>query len=219
MRVPGGGHDVRDLQDTLQSLLHHLAAVEDQAVATILNIVQVFVGAMKDKMAPDKIIEEPAPQKESNEEGLILRIITELEAERKAREKEAEELLKCPEDGFHDRDSTKQEIEEEEEEEEVKETVSQEQEWLRTVVNSLLHFLSMSGRPDWQRSALTSVTTGLQLLASTAGQAAGERQTVLLPLVHKVWQPLKLCFKSPNIFLVDTVSFSALVSVFVIPDV
>ena len=54
MRVPGGGHDVRDLQDTVQSLLLHLATVEDRSVLTVLNIVQVFVGAMKEKMAADR---------------------------------------------------------------------------------------------------------------------------------------------------------------------
>ena len=48
MRVPGGSQDLRDLQDTVQSLLLHLARVEDNSVAVLLNIVQVFVG---DKMA------------------------------------------------------------------------------------------------------------------------------------------------------------------------
>jgi len=201
MRVPGGGHDVRDLQDTIQSLLLHLAAVEDSSVATVLNIVQVFVGAMKDRMVADSDSNTTRDQPVS-QEGFILRIITELEDERKAREKEAEQLLQCPEEGFHDSGVTAEADAEEEEEE--KEVESREQEWLRTVVSNTLHFISMSGRADWQVSSLMTVTTCLDLLGSSPGQAPGQRQSVLLPLVHKVWQPLHLCFKSTNIYLVDT---------------
>ena len=201
MKVPGGGHDVRDLQDTVHSLLLHLATVEDQNVVTILNIVQVFVGAMKDKMSADTIVTKCVPQQEVSKEGAILKMIRELEAERKTREREAEELLQCPDDGFHSSVSP----DEENEEEEVEEAVTREQEWLRTVLTNLLHFISMSGRPDWQLSSLLTVTASLQLLASSPGQAPGDKQSLLLPLVHKVWQPLKLCFKSSNIYLVDTV--------------
>jgi len=154
---------------------------------------------MKDKMSADTTMSETAPQQEVSQEGLILRMIMDLEAERKAREREAEELLQCPEDGFPNSVSPDQEEEEEE-----KEVVSREQEWLSTVLNNLLHFISLSGRPDWQLSSLITVTASLQLLASTPGQAPGDKQTLLLPLVHKVWQPLKLCFSSKNIYLVDT---------------
>ena len=33
---------------------------------------------------------------------------------------------------------------------------------------------------------------------------SGGKQTCLLPLVHLTWQPLKLCFKSSNLLLVDS---------------
>ena len=203
MKVPGGGHDVRDLQDTVHSLLLHLATVEDQNVFTILNIIQVFVGAMKDKMSTDTIVTKTVPQQEVSKEGAILKMIRELEAERKTRAREAEELLQCPDDGFHN--SVSSDEEGEEDEEDVKEAVSREQEWLRTVLTNLLHFISMSGKPDWQLSSLLTINASLELLASSPGQAPGDKQSLLLPLVHKVWQPLKLCFKSSNIYLVDLV--------------
>ena len=93
-------------------------------------------------------------------------------------------------------------------EEVLEEVASREQEWLRTVLSHTAHYISMAGRPDWQISALVTVTSCLELLGSTPGQAPGGRQTILLPLVHTVWQPLKLCFKSSNLYLVDKVSVS-----------
>ena len=203
---------MRDLQDTVQSLLLHLATVEDSSVLTVLNIVQVFVGAMKEKMAADRETgldtQQSERPKEVEQRGLILRMITELEDERKAREREAEELFNYPEEGFHDSGDAPDDDANEEEEE--KEIVSREQEWLRIVVSNTLHFISMSGRPDWQSSSLVTVTACLELLGCSPGQAPGERQSVLLPLVHSVWQPLRLCFKSSSIHLVDTVSLTSL---------
>ena len=207
LRVPGASHDLRDLQDTVQSLLLHLAVVEDCSVATLLNIVQVFVAAMTDKMAADQASTEAEREEECEEEGLILRMISELEVERKAREEEAEQLLRCPEEGFHETTEAGEETTAEEEVEEVEEAASREQEWLRTVLSHTAHYVSMAGRPDWQISALVTVTSCLELLGASPGQAPGGRQTILLPLVHTVWQPLKLCFKSSNLYLVDKVSF------------
>ena len=207
MRVPGGSHDLRDLQDTVQSLLVHLARVEDHSVAALLNIVQVFVGAMADKMAADQTRTEAEQEEQTEEEGLIRRIISQLEDERKARETEAEELLRCPEEGFHEAGEPTEDTEEiTGEEEAVEEVASREQDWLRTVLSHTAHYISMAGRPDWQISALVTVTACLELLGSSPGQAPGGRQTILLPLVHTVWQPLKLCFKSTNLYLVDKVS-------------
>ena len=210
MRVPGGSQDLRDLQDTVQSLLLHLARVEDNSVAALLNIVQVFVGAMADKMTAAKPRTDSEREKQSEEEGSILRMITEMEAERKAREEEAEELLRCPEEGFHEAGEATVDTDEipGEAEEVLEEVASREQEWLRTVLSHTAHYISMAGRPDWQISALVTVTSCLELLGSTPGQAPGGRQTILLPLVHTVWQPLKLCFKSSNLYLVDKVSVS-----------
>ena len=37
----------------------------------------------------------------------------------------------------------------------------------------------------------------------TSGQLPGEKQETILPLVHQVWQPLHLLFKSNNIFVVE----------------
>ena len=205
MRVPGGSHDLRDLQDTVQSLLVHLAGVEEESVAALLNIVQVFVAAMADKMAVDQARTEGEQEEQSEEEGLILRMISQLETERKAREAEAEELLRCPEEGFHEAKEATEDPEDvtREEEEEVEEVASREQEWLRTVLSHTANYISLAGRPDWQISALVTVTACLDLLGSSPGQAPGGRQTILLPLVHTVWQPLKLCFKSSNLYLVD----------------
>ena len=206
LRVPGGSQDLRDLQDTVQALLLHLAGAEDHSVAALLNILQVFVAAMEDKMAATQPSSDGEREEESGEEGLIARMIAELEAERKAREEEAEELLRCPEEGFHGATEAGEEIPGVEEVEEVEEVATREQEWLRTVLSHSLHYISMSGRPDWQISSLVTVTSCLELLGSSPGQAPGGRQTVLLPLVHTVWQPLRLCFKSSNLYLVDKVS-------------
>ena len=40
---------------------------------------------------------------------------------------------------------------------------------------------------------------------SSDSNSSSGRQDVLLPLVHQTWLPLKLLFKSANIFLVDKV--------------
>jgi len=124
-----------------------------------------------------------------------------LEEERKADEK-IEQLISCPSEGFHE-DKNDEEVEDDSNQEDVKPPMTPHQQFLQLVITHCRHFISFSGQPSWQLSALASVSCCLDLLGSTQGQHAGEAQEVILPLVHQTWQPLKLLFKSNNIFVVD----------------
>ena len=211
MKVSGKDQKMNDLQDTIQSLLDHLAKADEETTIKILDIVQVFVGAMKEKMQSEQ---EDDVRKKSDivlkNQGLVTKMILKLEEERKKDEELAEQLLKCPEDGFHEKkECDENEDNMEENNNEVEEKMTIEQKWLEIVIQNTRHFISMQGKPQWQISSINIVSTCLQLLAGTHGQAPGEKQTRVLPLVHLTWQPLKLCFKSSNVFLVDT-AFSCL---------
>ena len=133
-------------------------------------------------------------------------MILELEEERRADEKADEDILaavNCPSEGFHVEEAGAESMKEEEVEEETDPVLNADQTFLKVVVEHVRHFVSMSGQPGWQLAALASLTCSLDLLASTPGQQPGQRQTLLLPLVHQAWQPLKLLFRSTNIFIVD----------------
>lgn len=151
----------------------------------------------------DQVDKEDA---EAKKKGMVTRMILELEEERRADEKADEDILaavNCPSEGFHAEEAGAESMKEEEVEEETDPVLNADQTFFKVVVEHVRHFVSMSGQPGWQLAALASLTCALDLLASTPGQQPGQRQTLLLPLVHQAWQPLKLLFRSTNIFIVD----------------
>jgi len=195
-----------DLQDTMELLLLHLATASVAATLNTLNVVKVFVFGIKEKMDLEKKVEKETKVEEDDDEGLVTRMVLELEAERMVEEREEKELLEkleCPAEGFHE-DETQTEVAEEAAEEDAEPPLSPEQRFLKVVVEHVRNFVSMSGQPAWQLAAISSLACSLSLLSSTPGQLPGERQTVLLPLVHQAWHPLRLLFRSPNIFVVDS---------------
>ncbi len=100
-------------------------------------------------------------------------MILELEEERRKDEALADELLKCPEEGFHKDQNTEDGEDEDEENEDVSdppEVKTEEQRWLETVISHCRHYVSMSGQPRWQMTAITIVTSCLRLLSSSPGQ-------------------------------------------------
>ena len=96
------------------------------------------------------------------------------EEQRKEKDKAlADDLLKCPEEGFH-KDQNKEDGEDEDEENEdvsdPPEVKTEEQRWLETVISHCHHYVSMTGQPRWQMTAITIVTSCLRLLSSSPGQ-------------------------------------------------
>ena len=169
---------------------------------------KVFVFAVREKILlrkEDQVHAEADAEKEKNVKGVVTCMILELEEERRAEEKADEEILaavECPSEGFHEEEIGAAPMEGEVEEE-TDPVLNADQTFLKVVVEHVRHFVSMSGQPGWQLAALASLTCCLDLLAGTPGQQPGQRQTLLLPLVHQAWHPLKLLFRSTNIFIVD----------------
>ena len=200
------GLALAQLQDTVQCLLQHLAHADEAATLQILDMVQVFVTAMQARMEAElgqRTDDPESGKEEKSKKGLITRMILDLEKQRKEDEKLCEEVLQCPEEGFHD-SAPDVESEAGDEAAATEPPPSPEQVWLETVVQHCRHYISMAGQPRWQMAAINIVATCLQLLAATRDQAPGQKQTRVLPLVHLTWQPLKLCFSSSNLLLVDT---------------
>lgn len=206
LRMAGEEQAQSDMQDTIEVLLLHLAQSDASATQDILNTVKVFVFGVREKILlrkEDQVDEEDA---EAKKKGMVTRMILELEEERRADEKADEDILaavNCPSEGFHAEEAGAESMKEEEVEEETDPVLNADQTFFKVVVEHVRHFVSMSGQPGWQLAALASLTCALDLLASTPGQQPGQRQTLLLPLVHQAWQPLKLLFRSTNIFIVD----------------
>jgi len=142
-----------------------------------------------------------------NSQGLVTRMILDLEKERKADKALQSEMLErldlCPDDGFHDESSHDNTDEVDDPSDDSPAPLTGDQKFLKTVLEHVRHFVSMVGQPAWQLTSLSTTSCCLDLLARTPRQGAGEDQLVLLPLVHQVWHPLKLLFKSNNIFVVD----------------
>merc|ERR1719480_330163 len=207
MRISSREQKMTELQDTIECLLKHLAVADEEATLQILVIVQEFVKGMARRMEDANVAGAIENQVEDKRKGLIKKMILELEEERRKDEALADELLKCPEDGFHKDKKTDEEGGDEEADSDPPEVKTDEQRWLETVISHCRHYVSMTGQPRWQMTAITIVTSCLRLLSSSPGQGPGERQSVLLPLVHLVWIPLRHCFSkssvSTNLFLMD----------------
>ena len=214
LRMAGEEQAQADMQDTIEVLLLQLAHSDATATQDILNTVKVFVFGVREKILTRKDYQVQATvnaEKETNMKGLVTRMILKLEEKRRAEEKANAEILaavNCPSEGFHDEEPETEPVEEMEAE--LDPVLDADQTFMKVVVEHVRHFVSMSGQPGWQLAALASLTCCLDLLASTPGQQPGQRQTLLLPLVHQAWHPLKLLFRSTNIFIVDE-AFTCLV--------
>jgi len=205
LKVSPADQEMADLQDTVECLMKNLALCEGPRTLEILTVIRIFVFSFKEKLAKPEEINEPS-DKPSNCIGSVTKMIQELEAARAAEAKLVQELddlhVSCPEEGFHD-ENPPEDNEPIEEDEPVTPGPTDHQIFLKSVMDSVKHFVSMTGKPSWQLASLDIVTCSLDLLASTPGQRPGERQEHILPLVHDLWHPLKLLFKSTNIFVVD----------------
>jgi len=204
LKVSAKDQDQSDLQDTMESLLNHLAVSNELRTLEILDVVKVFVFGVKEKMESNEDLKpDIAKQSNLNFEGSIATMVLNMEKERIADEQLDIKLSDCPSEGFHtDKPDTEEETPEDEEEE-VKPPLTAEQKFLQLVISHCRHFISLSGQPSWQLSSLSTVSCCLDLLGSTPHQAPGQAQETILPLVHQTWHPLRLLFKSHNIFIVD----------------
>jgi len=198
LKVSPLNQDKEDLNDTIQSLVLNLALSEENETLEILNLVALFVKGYKDIFKKTDSSEAEI----SSDEGFITDLIADLEAKLCEENRVADDILDCPEDGLH---GVEDEVENEDttQPEEDSPELNLDQKFLKTVLEHVRHFVSMAGKPAWQIAALDCVTTCLDLLGSTPGQLPGEKQETILPLVHQVWQPLHLLFKSNNIFVVE----------------
>jgi len=211
LRLAPAHQDREDMNDTIESLALNLALADQDKVQEMLDLVRVFVTGYQD-LAQEKRAKQENSDSETEtekktgaeEEGRITNLLLNLEQERIKELQETEELLHCPPDGLPAAPPAEEDVADPEDgppEESTQLTLDQH--FLKTVLDHVRHFVSMAGRPTWQLSALESCAACLDLLARTAGQSPGEKQETLLPLVHQVWSPLHLLFKSNNIFIVD----------------
>merc|ERR1712013_452669 len=204
LRMAGEEQARADMQDTIEILLHQLALSDALATQEILNTVKVFVFGVQEKILLKRKEAQSKAKVEAvvdDAKGLVARMIQKLEEE-KAKE-EILAAVNCPAEGFHGEEDAGDSKEGGEMEEETDPVLDQDQKFLKVVVEHIRNFVSMSGQPGWQLAALASLTCCLDLLAGTPGQQPGQRQTLLLPLVHQAWHPLRLLFRSTNIFIVD----------------
>merc|ERR1719234_831682 len=134
-------NQMTELQDTMEILLKHLATADEEATLQILIIVQEFVRCMARRMESDNVAGAIEEKTEDKRKGLIKRMILELEEERRKDEALADELLKCPEEGFH-KDKNKDDVEDEENEDDSDppEVKTEEQRWLETVISHCRHY-------------------------------------------------------------------------------
>lgn len=206
LKVSTKDQEQHDLQDTMESLLNHLAVSSESKTLEILDVVKVFVFGVREKLEQHRKIQSDVVSDEKLDmEGSIANMILKLEKER-ADELDLDiKISECPGDGFH-RDNRENEDDDdipEDETEETKPPLTADQKFLHLVISHCRHFISLSGQPSWQLSSLTTVTYCLDMLAITPHQSPGQNQEVILPLVHQTWHPLRLLFKSPNIFIVE----------------
>jgi len=202
LKVSARDQEQYDLQDTMESLLNHLAVSEELRTLEILNVVNVFVFGVKEKMVQGVL---PIDEEGCTEDikGAVIRMILHLEEERHAEKQLKIKLSECPSEGYHTEKPDAEDEDIEDETEEIKPQLTSEQKFLQLVISHCRHFISLSGQPAWQLSSLSTVSCCLDLLGSTPHQSHGQAQEAILPLVHQTWHPLRLLFKSNNIFIVD----------------
>jgi len=206
LKVSTKDQEQHDLQDTMESLLNHLAVSSESKTLEILDVVKVFVFGVREKIEQQKKIKTDAVNDDmSAMEGSIANMILKLEKERADELDLDMKISECPGDGFHRDNRDKEDDDDipEDDTEETKPPLTADQKFLHLVISHCRHFISLTGQPSWQLSALTTVSYCLDMLATTPHQSPGQNQEVILPLVHQTWHPLRLLFKSPNIFIVE----------------
>eukprot|EP00096_Caligus_rogercresseyi_P011100 TRINITY_DN4275_c0_g1_i1.p1 TRINITY_DN4275_c0_g1~~TRINITY_DN4275_c0_g1_i1.p1 ORF type:complete len:885 (-),score=188.90 TRINITY_DN4275_c0_g1_i1:1621-4275(-) len=104
-------------------------------------------------------------------------------------------LLKDDKEAFLDDETVDEEAPVNEEEEEGERQLSCEQSYLQKCILHTRHFVSMVRCPRWQILSMEIIVLCIRISVLPDDE--------LLPLVHQIWQPLKLLFESNNIFVVD----------------
>ena len=204
LKVSAKDQEQSDLQDTMESLLNHLAVSSEQKTLEILDVVKVFVFGVKEKVEKyTKVEASGLEETKSDLKGSIASMILNMEKDRLAEQDLDIKLLDCPSDGFHSDKLDAEGEMPEDDTEEAKPPLTADQKFLQLVISHCRHFISLAGQPSWQLSSLTSVSYCLDMLGTTPDQAPGQNQEVLLPLIHQTWHPLRLLFKSQNIFIVE----------------
>ena len=208
LKVSTKDQEQYDLQDTMESLLNHLAVSSESKTLEILDVVKVFVFGVREKLEQHSQIERDVGSDDiSGIKGSIANMIMKLEKERVDELDLDINISECPRDGFH-RDKSENEDNDDVPEDDIEDTkppLTADQKFLHLVISHCRHFISLAGQPSWQLSSLTTVSCCLDMLATTPHQSPGQNQEVILPLVHQTWHPLRLLFKSPNIFIVERV--------------
>jgi len=189
-----------DIIDSMTSLTLNLSISEDIHVLEILKLIFVIVEGYKQNYK--KFDESKDDMKDDMDEGLITRMIAQLEKDKKVEQDE----MKRAEESINDdvaQENDKFEAVMEQQDDENKLEPNFDQIFLKICLDHVQHFVSMSAQPRWQLLALDIVTCCLDLLGTTPQETAGSRQETFLPLVHQIWSSLRLLFKSNNIFVVD----------------
>jgi len=187
----------QDVLDSINSLTLNLSMSEGGQVLHVLNLICVIVSAYKDTF--EKSIKVDA---EEDDTGFLTRIIQNLEDER---QRELEEMNNIEESLQNEKDGEIEDTSElaDDPDENVEIEARFDKIFLKTCLDHVQHFVSMSGKPKWQLKSLEIITICLELLAHTPEESPGQNQETYLPLVHKIWSSLHLLFKSNNIFIVD----------------
>eukprot|EP00088_Acartia_fossae_P071095 TRINITY_DN9691_c0_g1_i3.p1 TRINITY_DN9691_c0_g1~~TRINITY_DN9691_c0_g1_i3.p1 ORF type:complete len:548 (+),score=83.61 TRINITY_DN9691_c0_g1_i3:173-1816(+) len=184
-----------DIIDTITTMTLNLSQSEEGQVLQILRCIFVIVDAFK--MNFQKVErDEPATDKTCD----LKQMIEKLEKEKKEMEEEMAKLALDEDDTSNHENDIDENMPEEETE---KKELNFDQKFLKTCLDHVQHFVSMSAQPMWQLTALDIISCCLELLAGTPEESCGERQENFLPLVHLIWSPLSLLFQSKNIFVVD----------------
>merc|ERR1712051_147177 len=119
------------------------------------------------------------------------------ELEKKALADEDIEIEECPKEGYHkaENDSNNEGHQSRDQVHEPATEIPENIKFLRETIQHCRHFISMIGRPHWQLLSMEIVGESMLQVQM--------QENELLPLVHLVWQPLKLLFSSNNLFVVE----------------
>uniref|UniRef100_A0A0K2TTF3 TELO2interacting protein 1 homolog [Ceratitis capitata] n=1 Tax=Lepeophtheirus salmonis TaxID=72036 RepID=A0A0K2TTF3_LEPSM len=192
-------NDASNLRDVFSLLLSQLdiswLSPDKSFTTKILQIIKASVDSVNN--CNDEIIvpNQLELKKSSNFEiGGLTKLVAALmkEDEDLAKLREVEVDYSSPNTPFSEPGEDEDEMGDEEEE---GVQISPEQSYLRKCIVHTRHFVSMVRCPRWQILSMEIILSCIK----TSNLPDDE----LLPLVHQIWQPLKLLFESDNIFVVD----------------
>ena len=161
----------------------------------ILKVIAIFVTNLNRPKLPENC------EKNSSKRGRMTKMVKALklsnELEKKALADEDIETKECPKDGYHkaENDSNNEDHASMDEMNEPETEIPENIKFLRETIQHCRHFISMIGRPHWQLLSMEIVGESMLQVQM--------QENELLPLVHLVWQPLKLLFSSNNLFVVE----------------